>query len=96
MELERICNTKGTESKRTERKEKKEARKKFKTGSQKKSKFWLMRMHQIEILSQIFVHLSVWYKLAFSANLKLIQRHGSQKNPGRLPYGTDGDARRKF
>ena len=40
-----------------------------------------MRMHQSEIL-QIFVpnllEISVWYKIAFSAKLELIQRHGSQ------------------
>ena len=48
-------------------------------GCQKKH--WLMHMHQIEI-QQIFALnlLSVWYKMAFSAKLKLIQRSWQSNN----------------
>ena len=38
-----------------------------------------MGMHQIEILQIIVPNLRFWYKIAFSANLKLTQRHGGQK-----------------
>ena len=62
-------------------KERKEAIKKksIYTGCQKKH--WLMHMHQIEI-QQIFALnlLSVWYKMAFSAKLKLIQRSWQSNN----------------
>ena len=51
---ERICNANGTESKRAGKKERKEARKKILNGQPEKVQFfWLMRMHQIEII-QIF------------------------------------------
>ena len=68
-------------------------REKIGTGNSKnkRSKFWLMRMHQIEIL-QIFVLIfgkSIFStfsldlfdkKVAFSANLWAIQCHGSRKD----------------
>ena len=58
---DRICNAKVSESKRAEKKERKGAKKTkqnkkniWNRQSQKESKFWLMRMHQTEIL-HIFV-----------------------------------------
>jgi len=47
------------------------------------SKFWPMRMHQIKILFTFVLNLGEIYqlgkKIAFSAKLRPIQRHDSQK-----------------
>ena len=49
-------------------------------------KNWLMHTHHAEYcrFSYLIFGKSVWYKIAFSAKLKLIQRHGSQITVERL------------
>lgn len=60
------------------------ARKKIGKGQQKKSKFWLMRMRQIQLLyiylSYLQQNLPFWWKIAFSVNLRSIWCYGSQKS----------------
>ena len=68
---ESICNAKGSRGKRAE-KERKGARKILGTSNHKKttttnkSKFWLMRMHQIEILHSFVPNL--WEIYLFDKN----------------------------
>ena len=62
-----------TKSNKAVKKEREEAKKKLGTDSQKKN--WLnMQMHHTEYcrFSYLIFGKSVWYKIAFSAKLKLI------------------------
>ena len=55
-DITRICNAKDTEIKRAGKKERREARKKILNRQSKKLQFfWLMRMHQIEIIQIFFL-----------------------------------------
>ena len=68
---------KGSKSKKTEKKGRERARNKFGTGNGKKrSKFWLVRMHQIKIFLIFVPYLGKTYqfghKIAFLVKLRLI------------------------
>ena len=68
---------KGSKIKKTEKKERERARNKFGTGNGKrKSKFWLMRMHQIKVFPIFVPNLGQIYqsghKIAFLVKLRLL------------------------
>jgi len=73
---------KSYKSYRTQKKGEEKGKKKVRIGKwQKKSKFWLMRIHQIKIFYIFVPNLKEIYqfghKIAFSVNLRLIYGHSS-------------------